>query len=81
MLQTAIAPKRWGRLPLWAVERDRDLAEGRFVRVRASALGRDGETVVDAFLAHRNDTPPGPAAHAFGMALRRHAHTGHTEGV
>ncbi|QCG94407.1 LysR family transcriptional regulator [Azospirillum sp. TSA2s] len=67
-----LAGAGWGRLPRWAVERD--LAEGRLVRVRASALGRDGEAVVDAFLAHRNDTPFGPAACAFRTALRRHAH-------
>lgn len=60
----------WGRLPLWAVERD--LAEGRLVRIAAAALGRQGETIVEAYLAHRTDEPLGPAARAFREALLRH---------
>ncbi|CAD5108411.1 LysR family transcriptional regulator [Zestomonas carbonaria] len=61
----------WGRLPLWAVERD--LAEGRLVRVPATALGEQGETTVLAYLAHRIDDPLGPAARALRENLLRHA--------
>lgn len=61
----------WGRLPLWAVERD--VAEGRLIRIAAPALGRQGETIVNAYLAHRTDEPLGPAARAFRRALLRHA--------
>lgn len=50
----------WGRLPLWAVERE--LADGQLVRVPAQALGRAGEAGMQAFLAHRIDQPLGPAA-------------------
>ncbi|MGK9236364.1 LysR family transcriptional regulator [Inquilinus limosus] len=50
----------WGRLPGWLVERD--LAEGRLVRIPAGALGRGGEEVIAAALAHRIEDPPGPAA-------------------
>lgn len=57
----------WGRLPLWLVERD--LAEGRLVRLPAAALGRGGEATTQAFLAHRTDEPLGPAARAFRAAL------------
>lgn len=59
----------WGRLPLWAVERD--LAEGRLVRLAAAALGRNGETVAEAYLAHRADEPLGPAARLLRAALLR----------
>jgi DNA-binding transcriptional LysR family regulator len=59
----------WGRLPLWAVERD--LAEGRLVRIPAAGLGRRGESVSDAYLAHRTDEAFGPAAQALRQALRR----------
>jgi len=57
----------WGRLPGWQVERD--LAEGRLVRLPALALGRRGEAIAEAFLAHRTDEPLGPAARAFRAAL------------
>jgi DNA-binding transcriptional LysR family regulator len=61
----------WGSLPLWLVERD--LAEGRLVRVAAAEFGRQGETFVRAYLAHRTDKPLGPAARAFRAALLRRA--------
>lgn len=64
-----LAGAGWGRLPLWAVERD--LAEGRLARIAAEALGPGGETIVDAHLAHRLDEPLGPAARAFRQALLR----------
>lgn len=57
----------WGRLPLWQV--GCDLAEGRLVRLPAMALGRQGEAIVEAFLARRTDEPLGPAARAFRAAL------------
>lgn len=66
-----VAGLGWGRLPLWAVERD--LAAGRLVRLPAAALGREGEAISEAYLAHRMDEPLGPAARAFRQALRRHA--------
>jgi len=61
----------WGSLPLWLVERD--LAEGRLVRVAAAEFGQQGETFVRAYLAHRTDKPLGPAARAFREALLRRA--------
>jgi DNA-binding transcriptional LysR family regulator len=61
----------WGSLPLWLVERD--LAEGRLVRVAAAEFGHRGETFVRAYLAHRTDQPLGPAARAFREALLRRA--------
>jgi DNA-binding transcriptional LysR family regulator len=60
----------WGRLPLWAVERD--LIEGRLVRIEAAALGRHGETLLATYLAHRTDEPLGPAARLLRQALLRH---------
>ena len=60
----------WGRLPLWSVERD--LAEGRLVRIAVMALGEQGELVRNAYLAHRIDEPLGPAAKALRQALLRH---------
>jgi len=60
----------WGRLPLWAVARD--LADGRLVRLKAAALGRQGEVTAEAYLVHRIDEPLGPAARAFRQALLRH---------
>jgi DNA-binding transcriptional LysR family regulator len=57
----------WGRLPLWLVERD--LVDGRLLRLPAEALGRGGEATTQAFLAHRTDEPLGPAARAFRAAL------------
>jgi DNA-binding transcriptional LysR family regulator len=62
----------WGRLPHWLVERD--LAEGHLVRLPAMALGRQGEAIVEAFLAHRSDEPLGPAARAFRAALLDRVH-------
>ncbi|MBC8038100.1 MAG: LysR family transcriptional regulator [Rhizobiales bacterium] len=59
----------WGRLPLWLVERD--LAEGRLIRLDATALGRQGEAVMAGYLAHRTDVPLGPAARVFRAALLR----------
>jgi DNA-binding transcriptional LysR family regulator len=59
----------WGSLPLWLVERD--LAEGRLVRIAAAEFGQRGETFVRAYLAHRMDRPLGPAARAFRQALLR----------
>jgi DNA-binding transcriptional LysR family regulator len=61
----------WGSLPLWLVERD--LAEGRLIRVAAAEFGQQGETFVRAYLAHRTDQTLGPAARAFRQALLRRA--------
>jgi DNA-binding transcriptional LysR family regulator len=61
----------WGSLPLWLVERD--LAEGRLVRVAVAEFGQQGETFVRAYLARRTDRPLGPAATAFRGALLRRA--------
>jgi len=57
----------WGRLPSWAVERD--LADGSLVRLGATALGRQGETALAVYLAHRTDEPLGPAARILRQAL------------
>jgi DNA-binding transcriptional LysR family regulator len=59
----------WGSLPLWLVERD--LAHGRLVRIAAAEFGRQGETFVRAYLAHRTDQPLGPAARLVRQALLR----------
>lgn len=59
----------WGRLPLWAVERD--LADGGLVRLPVAGLGQDGEASTQAYLAHRVDQPLGPAARAFQAAIVR----------
>jgi DNA-binding transcriptional LysR family regulator len=64
-----LAGAGWGSLPLWLVERD--LAEGRLVRIAVAEFGQQGETFVRAYLAHRTDQPLGPAARAFRQALRR----------
>jgi len=64
-----VAGLGWGRLPLWQAARD--LAEGRLVRLATAALGRDSEVTMEAYLAHRIDAPLGPAARAFGAALKR----------
>ena len=56
-----------GRLPLWLVQRDLD--EGRLLRLRTHSLGREGESVSEAYLAHRLDEPMGPAARALAEAL------------
>lgn len=50
----------WGRLPHWLIEAD--LAAGRLVRLNAPALGAGGESKLTAYLAHRGDYAPGPAA-------------------
>lgn len=57
----------WGRLPLWLVARD--LSEGRLVRLETSSLGRKGEIVSEAYLAHRLDEPMGPAARKLAEVL------------
>jgi DNA-binding transcriptional LysR family regulator len=57
----------WGRLPLWAIQRDLD--EGHLVRIPVAGLGPNGEIIRNAYLAHRIDLPLGPAARAFRGAL------------
>ena len=57
----------WGRLPFWQV--DRDLREGRLVRLHTKDLGRHARIGTVAYLAHRLDEPLGPAARAFGRAI------------
>ncbi|MGF1610950.1 MAG: LysR family transcriptional regulator [Kiloniellales bacterium] len=59
----------WGSLPLWLIERD--LAEGQLVRIPVAEFGREGETMVRAYLAHRADEPLGPAGRCFREALLR----------
>ena len=59
----------WGRLPGWLIERD--LAEGRLVRVATAALGRNAQLPAEAYLAHRLDEAMGPAARAFAETLAR----------
>lgn len=62
----------WGRLPLWQVERD--LAEGRLLRVPTASLGRDSQVTTETYLAHRIDRPLGPAARALAAALHAGIH-------
>jgi DNA-binding transcriptional LysR family regulator len=57
----------WGRLPVWQVERD--LSEGRLVRLATNALGRNSQVTSEAYLARRLDEPLGPAAQIFREAL------------
>jgi DNA-binding transcriptional LysR family regulator len=57
----------WGRLPAWQVERD--IREGRLVRLATNTLGRKGQLVSEAYVAHRLDEPLGPAAQVFRRAL------------
>ncbi len=57
----------WGRLPRWRAQRDLD--EGRLVRLRTDSLGRGGEVVSEVYLAHRLDEPMGPAARKLAEAL------------
>lgn len=64
-----VAGLGWGRLPLWQAVRD--LAEGRLVRLATTALGRDSAVTMETYLAHRVDAPLGPAARAFGEALKQ----------
>jgi DNA-binding transcriptional LysR family regulator len=59
----------WGRLPFWQVERD--LSEGRLVRLASNALGRNSQVAAEAYIAHRLDEPLGPAAQIFRKALIR----------
>ncbi|MGO4618494.1 LysR family transcriptional regulator [Ensifer sp. 2YAB10] len=59
----------WGRLPLWQVQRDLD--EGRLVRMPTAALGRNSQVGAECYLTHRIDEPLGPAARVFGEALAR----------
>ena len=59
----------WGRLPLWQVQRD--LEEGRLVRMPTTALGRNSQVGAECYLTHRIDEPLGPAARVFGEALAR----------
>lgn len=72
-----VAGLGWGRLPLWQVERD--LAEGRLVRLPVSGLGRDGAVETTAFVARRTDRPFGPAAAALREALLRQPASASTE--
>ncbi|WP_295810648.1 LysR family transcriptional regulator [uncultured Nitratireductor sp.] len=58
----------WGRLPLWLAERD--LEDGRLVRLNANSLGRNGRVSSESYLAHRLDEPMGPAAREFAEVLR-----------
>ena len=57
----------WGRLPLWLV--DRDLSEGRLVRLNTRALGRHSQVISESYLGYRLDEPLGPAAQAFCRSL------------
>jgi DNA-binding transcriptional LysR family regulator len=74
-----LAGTGWGSLPLWLIERD--LAEGRLVRIPVDEFGPQAETFVRAYLAHRTDQPLGPAARAFREALLRRADTPATPGL
>ena len=55
-------------LPLWQVERD--LAEGRLLRLPTDSLGRGSQVAAETYLAHRIDQPLGPAARVLAAALR-----------
>lgn len=59
----------WGNLPLWLIERD--LMEGRLVRIPAAEFGVDGETVGRMWLMHRTDEPLGPAAKTLRAILKK----------
>jgi DNA-binding transcriptional LysR family regulator len=74
-----LAGTGWGSLPLWLIERD--LAEGRLVRIPVDEFGPQAETFVRAYLAHRTDQPLGPAARAFREALLRRADMPATPGL
>ncbi|MBB4038829.1 DNA-binding transcriptional LysR family regulator [Microvirga flocculans] len=65
--EMVLAGLGWGRLPLWLV--DRDLSEGRLVRLHTRALGRRSQVISEAYLAYRLDEPLGPAAQAFCRSL------------
>lgn len=62
-----LAGHGWGRLPAWLVEKD--LAQGRLVRLPTPALGPDGIATVQSYLARRIDVPMGPVAQAFSHTL------------
>ncbi|MGS1108041.1 LysR family transcriptional regulator [Achromobacter anxifer] len=62
----------WGRLPYWQVQRD--LAEGRLLRLPTDSLGRGSQVASETYLAHRIDQPLGPAARVLAGALRAAAH-------
>lgn len=57
----------WGRLPYWLVERD--LEQGILVRLNVSAMGRNGEVVSSAYVAHRRDETLGPVAQKLASLL------------
>jgi DNA-binding transcriptional LysR family regulator len=63
-----VAGVGWGRLPLWQVERD--LAEGRLLRLPTGSLGRGSQVATETYLAHRIDQPLGPAARVLAAALQ-----------
>ncbi len=64
----------WGSLPLWLIERD--LTEGRLIRVAAAEFGAAGETQMRAYLARRTDQALGPAAQLLRQALLRRVASG-----
>jgi DNA-binding transcriptional LysR family regulator len=68
-LALILAGVGWGNLPLWLIPRE--LAKEQLVRIPAAEFGREGETIVRAYLAHRSDKPLGPAGRLFRHALRR----------
>lgn len=57
----------WGRLPYWLIERD--LEQGTLVRLNVSAMGRNGEVVSSAYVAHRRDETLGPVAQKLASLL------------
>lgn len=63
----------WGRLPLWAVERE--LAEGQLQPLPATALGPQGVAQMQTYLAWRTDRALGVAALALREVLHRLATT------
>ncbi|MGE8685621.1 MAG: LysR family transcriptional regulator [Achromobacter sp.] len=73
-----VAGVGWGRLPLWQVERD--LAEGRLLRLPTDSLGRGSQVATETYLAHRIDQPLGPAARVLAAALRAGAHQDSADG-
>src|SRR5260370_34842234 len=50
-----------------------ELAEAQLVRLPAAEFGREGETVVRAYLAHRSAGPVGPPGRLSRQALLRRA--------
>ncbi|WP_236024824.1 LysR family transcriptional regulator [Arenibaculum pallidiluteum] len=59
----------WGRLPAWQIERD--VKEGRLVRLDTEALGRNAQVLQETYLGHRIDAPLGPVARSLRAALAR----------